>query len=101
MGIHPLSDKKLEEKKLKQLEKQTQSHASRKDSKQDLQEEESFHRRDLKDDDLSPSQTILLLHGKGQSYSLTHDYSVPVPKEDEILIRVDAIGLNPIDWKAP
>lgn len=48
------------------------------------------------------SQTVLLLHEPRQPYSLTGDYQVPALRgEGEVLVRVRAIGLNPIDWKAP
>ena len=47
-------------------------------------------------------QRALLLHGPHQEYKLTDQYPVPVVVADhELLVRVRAIGLNPIDWKAP
>ncbi|KAI9758989.1 MAG: hypothetical protein M4579_002652 [Chaenotheca gracillima] len=50
---------------------------------------------------LGSQQNVLLLHAAKQKYALaTQD----IPKrgtENEVLIRILAIGLNPIDWKAP
>lgn len=47
-------------------------------------------------------QKVLLLHGAKERYVLTESHDVPVPKTDrEMLVKVQAIGLNPIDWKAP
>lgn len=48
------------------------------------------------------TQTVLLLHGPRQAYQLTQGYAVPqVQSEHDVLVKVQAIGLNPIDWKAP
>lgn len=48
------------------------------------------------------TQTILLLYGPKQPYKLVEDYPVPkLQTESEVLVRTRAIGLNPIDWKAP
>lgn len=47
-------------------------------------------------------QTVLLLHAAKQPYQLTEDYPVPqLEEEHDVLVRTQAIGLNPIDWKAP
>lgn len=47
-------------------------------------------------------QERLLLHGKKQRYQLDHTFQVPQPNpDDEVLVKVQYIGLNPIDWKAP
>jgi hypothetical protein len=47
-------------------------------------------------------QERLLLHGKKQRYQVDHTYQVPYPIEaHEILIKIQYVGLNPIDWKAP
>lgn len=47
-------------------------------------------------------QTVLLLHAAKQPYTLTEDYPVPqLEEEHDVLVRTQAIGLNPIDWKAP
>ena len=47
-------------------------------------------------------QERLLLHGKKQRYQLDHTYQIPTADgKDEVLVKVQYIGLNPIDWKAP
>ncbi|KAI9802752.1 MAG: hypothetical protein M1825_002774 [Sarcosagium campestre] len=47
-------------------------------------------------------QAALFLHGPGQKYDLVEGHPVPELLSDrELLIQVTAIGLNPIDWKAP
>lgn len=47
-------------------------------------------------------QDVLLIHGPGEEYELTSNYDVPQPRsDDEILVRVVAVGLNPVDWKGP
>ncbi|KAK4187653.1 hypothetical protein QBC35DRAFT_229592 [Podospora australis] len=54
---------------------------------------------------LSPppeTQTVLLLQAAKQPYELADNYPVPQPQDaHEVLVRTQAIGLNPIDWKAP
>jgi hypothetical protein len=46
-------------------------------------------------------QSVLLLHGKGHKYTLQRGYNVPDIKNDrELLIRIQYVGLNPIDWKS-
>jgi hypothetical protein len=48
------------------------------------------------------TQSALLLHEKRQPYVITTGHSTPYIQHDwEVLIKVQAIGLNPIDWKAP
>ncbi|KAK4031325.1 chaperonin 10-like protein [Parachaetomium inaequale] len=48
------------------------------------------------------TQTVLLLLAARQPYQLTENYAVPqLEGEREVLVRTQAIGLNPIDWKAP
>ena len=45
-------------------------------------------------------QDVLLLHGPRQKYHLEKGTDLPeLQSEDEILIQVLAIGLNPVDWK--
>lgn len=52
--------------------------------------------------DTQDTQTVLLLHGPRQPYQVTSRYPVPEQTQDrEVLVKVDTIGLNPIDWKAP
>ncbi|KAM7190165.1 GroES (chaperonin 10)-like protein [Rhypophila sp. PSN 637] len=48
------------------------------------------------------TQRVLLLHAAKQPYQLTERYAVPsLQGQHEVLVRTQAIGLNPIDWKAP
>ncbi len=45
---------------------------------------------------------MLLLHGPKQRYTHTKNHPVPSLKNDrEMLVEVEVVGLNPIDWKAP
>ncbi|KUL82109.1 hypothetical protein ZTR_09700 [Talaromyces verruculosus] len=54
------------------------------------------------DNQLATTQNALLLHAIKEKYTLVTDHAVPsILHQDEILIEVSAIGLNPIDWKAP
>lgn len=48
------------------------------------------------------TQSVLLLYGPKQPYEVVENYPVPKLKnEAEVLVKTSAIGLNPIDWKAP
>ena len=40
-----------------------------------------------------------ILHSKKGPYTYTSNHTVPALPADRVLIRVRAIGLNPIDWK--
>jgi hypothetical protein len=54
------------------------------------------------DSQLATTQNALILHAVKEKYTLVTDHAVPsILHQDEILIEVSAIGLNPIDWKAP
>jgi len=47
-------------------------------------------------------QDVLLLHGVKQRYMHTKEQPIPTLKNDrEMLVAVEVVGLNPIDWKAP
>ncbi|KAI8933142.1 hypothetical protein NX059_009783 [Plenodomus lindquistii] len=47
-------------------------------------------------------QTALLLHGTRQPYATATNHAVPAVQHDhELLVKVNAAGLNPIDWKSP
>ena len=49
-----------------------------------------------------PHQEVLLLHGPRQKYAHAREQPIPALQDDrEMLVAVDAVGLNPIDWKAP
>ncbi|CAG8391286.1 unnamed protein product [Penicillium salamii] len=48
------------------------------------------------------TQRVLLLKGAREQYALVNDHAIPsVLHEGEILVKVLAIGLNPVDWKGP
>ncbi|CAI6338044.1 unnamed protein product [Periconia digitata] len=55
------------------------------------------------DDATAPkSQSALLLRAVKTPYEVTSDYEIPTIKHGhELLVKVTAVGLNPIDWKAP
>lgn len=58
--------------------------------------------RDAMSSPTPDTQSVLLLHGAKQDYSLTEEAPVPeIQNENEILIQTKVIGLNPIDWKGP
>ncbi|KAK0127125.1 hypothetical protein ONS96_006683 [Cadophora gregata f. sp. sojae] len=47
-------------------------------------------------------QEVLLLHAPKQRYEHTKQQPIPELKTDrEMLVEVEVVGLNPIDWKAP
>jgi hypothetical protein len=47
-------------------------------------------------------QNVLLLHGPKQKYVHTNGHEIARLNNDrEMLVKVDVVGLNPIDWKAP
>jgi hypothetical protein len=47
-------------------------------------------------------QEVLLLHGPKERYAHVKKHPIPTVKNDrEMLVKVEVIGLNPIDWKAP
>ena len=53
------------------------------------------------ENDIPFEQNIALLYAARQPLTLTPGYSVPTPKtDDEIVIEIRAIGLNPVDWKS-
>ncbi|KAL3482111.1 chaperonin 10-like protein [Aspergillus californicus] len=50
----------------------------------------------------SVTQSALLVRAAHQPYALVTDHAIPsILHKDEILIKVNAIGLNPVDWKGP
>ncbi|KAH7067932.1 chaperonin 10-like protein, partial [Paraphoma chrysanthemicola] len=60
-----------------------------------------FQRRD-EAHSLPETQSALQLHAIRQPYDLDEGHPVPTTQhKHELLVRVEAIGLNPIDWKAP
>ena len=47
-------------------------------------------------------QSALKLHAIRQPYEVSDDHPLPsIQHDSELLVKVQAIGLNPIDWKAP
>ncbi|KAI5209494.1 GroES-like protein [Aureobasidium subglaciale] len=53
------------------------------------------------EDGLPFQQSIALLHAARERLVLTEGYPVPLPKtEDELVVKIKAIGLNPVDWKS-
>lgn len=47
-------------------------------------------------------QSALLLRAVRQPYEVAIDHAIPeVEHDSELLVKVTAVGLNPIDWKAP
>jgi hypothetical protein len=46
-------------------------------------------------------QDVALLHAARQRLVLTQAYPVPIPStDDELVVEIRAIGLNPVDWKS-
>ncbi|KAI5252535.1 GroES-like protein [Aureobasidium subglaciale] len=53
------------------------------------------------EDGLPFQQSIALLHAARERLVFTEGYPVPLPKtEDELVVEIKAIGLNPVDWKS-
>ncbi|KAG0650527.1 Trans-enoyl reductase lepG [Hyphodiscus hymeniophilus] len=53
-------------------------------------------------EDLDDVQEVLLLHAPKQKYAHVKKHPIPSLKNDrEMLVQVEVVGLNPIDWKAP
>jgi NADPH:quinone reductase-like Zn-dependent oxidoreductase len=49
-----------------------------------------------------PIQKALLLKRAREQYTLVDDHEIPsLLNKDEVLIKIQAIGLNPVDWKGP
>lgn len=46
------------------------------------------------------TQSVLLLHGKGQPYQVHEGGELPQLAFGDLLVEIHAIGLNPIDWKS-
>ena len=48
------------------------------------------------------TQRIAALNALREPYTIVEGHPIPVIKdEDEVLVKCQVIGLNPIDWKAP
>lgn len=62
---------------------------------------DGFQRREV-DKTHPEQQSALLLHAIRQPYEVTIDHAVPeIQHDSELLVKVTAVGLNPIDWKSP
>ncbi|KAF2127037.1 GroES-like protein [Dothidotthia symphoricarpi CBS 119687] len=68
-----------------------------------VDEDEQYKFQHIEENISAPEfQSVLLLRAIRQPYEATASYAVPVPQLDsEMLVMVKAVGLNPIDWKAP
>lgn len=63
--------------------------------------QEHFQRNKI-DTPRPEQQSALLLHAIRQPYEVTIDHAIPeIHHDSELLVKVTAVGLNPIDWKAP
>jgi len=55
-----------------------------------------------KEETLPRVQPALKLHAIRQPYEVSADHALPsIQHDSELLVKVQAVGLNPIDWKAP
>lgn len=64
----------------------------------DLKSESNSRRQQIQE----PKQNALVLRAAREQYTLVTDHAIPpILHKGEILIKVVAIGLNPIDWKGP
>ncbi|KAI4650940.1 hypothetical protein J4E93_003297 [Alternaria ventricosa] len=55
-----------------------------------------------KEETLPAVQSALKLHAIRQPYEVSADHLLPsIQHDSELLVKVQAVGLNPIDWKAP
>ena len=55
-----------------------------------------------KEETLPTVQSALKLHAIRQPYNVSTDHPLPsIQHDSELLVKVQAVGLNPIDWKAP
>ncbi|KAI4678502.1 uncharacterized protein J4E84_008758 [Alternaria hordeiaustralica] len=55
-----------------------------------------------KEETLPTVQSALKLHAIRQPYNVSTDHPLPsIQHDSELLVKVQAAGLNPIDWKAP
>jgi hypothetical protein len=62
---------------------------------------EDAHCEELSWKPLPKTQKALILHGLRQPYTITNVHAVPPTfNTNELVIKICAIGLNPIDWKS-
>lgn len=51
--------------------------------------------------ELPLQQNVALLHAARERLVLTQACPIPYPtKDDELVVEIKAIGLNPVDWKS-
>ena len=61
-----------------------------------------FHREITLDRILPLKQDQLVLLAAKEEYQLFRNVAIPLPINDsEVVIRIETLGLNPIDWKGP
>jgi hypothetical protein len=59
-----------------------------------------FQTESLKVGDVPKTQKVLLLKGVGSPYEIVEPYETPWSENnDELVLKVLYVGLNPIDWK--
>lgn len=63
--------------------------------------EEKFLFDEFRGSALPAAHSQLQLHAAGESFKLHQDIALPELKQNEVLVQVQTVGLNPIDWKAP
>ncbi|RDI84051.1 hypothetical protein Vi05172_g5836 [Venturia inaequalis] len=75
------------------------------DSEIDEEIESEFQREEVGESETVPeTQKVLLLRAIKQKYEIVEGYSTPEiepSNEDELVVKVLFVGLNPIDWKSP
>ena len=58
--------------------------------------------RDEEVNKVPDTQSALQLHAVREPYRVNESVAVPVLQDKtDLLVKVTAVGLNPIDWKAP
>lgn len=65
-------------------------------------DEQNPFQRHTVDGTYPEQQFALLLHAIRQPYQVASNCAVPeIQNDTELLVKVTAAGLNPIDWKSP
>jgi hypothetical protein len=74
------------------------------ESEIDEEVESDFQRECVQDKVVPETQKVLLLRDIKTRYEIVEGYETPKVEEsneDELVVKVLFVGLNPIDWKAP
>ncbi|TID14087.1 GroES-like protein [Venturia nashicola] len=75
------------------------------ESEVDEEIKSEFQKEVVGDDETVPeTQKVLLLRAVKTKYEIVEGYSIPEiesSNEDELVVKVLFVGLNPIDWKSP